>query len=173
MGALLPGLVMAQDPDATYDMMITVGGEASPEVPDNTVSLSVLSEDESTEYGSCLLSIHTKPNGCSLTVPASTTVVAVVDESTLPAGIVPVENPIAYTTPAEGFGMGDITFEFVYAGDDDTGAPEDPVDQLPSTGSGAHDDRMVARSGVMNMSLVAAGLAIVAFISSALTRMRS
>jgi hypothetical protein len=119
-GALLPGHALAQDTGATYDMMATVGGEASPSIPDNTVSLSFLSEDQSTEYANCLLSIQTKPNGCSRDVPASTTIVAMVDESTLPDGIVPVQNPITYTTPAEGTGIGDITFEFVWA---DGGAP--------------------------------------------------
>jgi len=119
-GALLPGHAMAQDTGATYDMMVTVGGEASPSIPDNTVSLSSLSEDQSTEYANCLLSINTKPNGCSREVPASSTVVAMVDESTLPEGIVPVQNPITYMTPAEGSGIGDISFEFVWA---DNGAP--------------------------------------------------
>lgn len=97
-GALLPGHAMAQDTGATYDMMVTVGGEASPSIPDNTVSLSFLSEDQSIEYANCLLSINTKPNGCSREVPASSTVVAMVDESTLPEGIVPVQNPITYMT---------------------------------------------------------------------------
>lgn len=110
-----PGTALAQDDTDPYDLMIGVGGEAAPEIPEQSVSVSVLSDDRSTEYGSCLLSIHTKPNGCSLEVPASTTIVAAVDASTLPDGIVPIENPITYTTPAEREGLGDFTFEFVWA----------------------------------------------------------
>ncbi len=114
--------VAAQEPDPAYDLTIGVTGEAAPDIPSQTVNAIVFNEDETADFGTCQLVTDATPGGCTVDVPPSTTVVVYVDDTALPAGIVPVENPIVYTTPAERTGAGDFTFEFVYA--DDGG--EDP-----------------------------------------------
>lgn len=139
--ALAPSAVSAQDadPDLSYTLAIIPTGEAIPDLPDHTVSITVFNADQSVAYGSCVLSLDTQPAGCSVQVPPETDVIAVLDEDTLPAGVGIVENDIAYTTPAEVTQVGDIWFEFVYVDSGEEPVPPadpGPVDELPSTGSG-------------------------------------
>lgn len=144
-----------EEPVLDYDLQLMLSGDPVGDIPDQTVAVTVLNEDQSVEYGNCLMDLANKPGGCSMNVPANTVVTAVLDASTLPDGIVVLENPLWYTTPAEKTQVGDIWFELAYAdrgdeepGDGDTGEtpetpsePEAPVDQggatqLPTTGSG-------------------------------------
>ncbi|HWV24714.1 MAG TPA: hypothetical protein VNZ58_11040 [Thermomicrobiales bacterium] len=170
-------LAYAGDPAPTYTMQIMPTGDAIGDLPDMTVGVLVLSEDQSIEYGYCTLSMATKPAGCSVDVPASATVVAELDESTLPAGISVTENPVIYTTPAEKTQLGDIWFEFVYTDDGETpdvpespAEPQDPgdVSGLPSTGTGAQS----ASASLGNATIVLASGVMAAILGAGAFLMR-
>lgn len=130
----------AQDTDPDYELDMHLTGEPIAEIADRSVEVTVFNEDQSVEFGSCAFDLVNTPGGCVVDVPSSTTVTALLDESTLPEGVVAVENPLTYTTPAEKTSIGDVVFELAYA--DDSGAPEpdydlqlmlsgDPVGEIP------------------------------------------
>lgn len=163
-----PGAV-AQEPDPAYDLTIGVTGEAATDIPSRTVNAFVVNADQTVDFGSCQLVTDAIPGGCTVNVPPGTTVVVEVDEAALPAGIVPVENPITYTTPAERTGAGDVSFDFVYADTDgEPGPPADPgeVSALPNTGAGRVAARpatsmpMIGASTVVAVSALAGGVIV-------------
>lgn len=164
--AFAPTGALAQDPDParSYSLVLIPTGEAIPDLPDHTVSITVFNEDLSVAYGSCVLSLGTQPAGCSVQVPPETDVVAVLDEDTLPASVGIVENDIAYTTPAEVTQVGDIWFEFVYLDSGEAPTPPaqpDPVDELPSTGSGPMDSGAHVAGYAVAASVIAGAAAII------------
>lgn len=157
---------VAQDTTADYSLDIIPSGDAIADIPDGSVRIAVSSDDGSVDYGACMLSMTTKPSGCSVMVPAETTVTVALDESTLPEGIVVTEATQQYTTPAEKTQVGDVWFEFTWAtdGTDDADAPED-VRELPATGAGPDG---AASNGTL--AAVSGGLAIVALAGGLTTR---
>jgi|GEM_PF-2701973 len=174
-----------EEPVLDYDLQLMLSGDPVGDIPDQSVAVTVFNEDQSVEYDSCLMDLVSKPGGCSVNVPANTVVTAVMDESTLPEGIVVLENPVIYTTPAEKTQIGDIWFELGYAdnGGEDPGdgetpetpsEPEVPVDQggatqLPTTGSGPvpTPDQPVHQV----MVALTSGLALLMGVSSLLVKM--
>lgn len=172
----LPLAGHAQDIDADYEFRMGLTGDPISEIPDRSVAAAVFNEDQTVEFGACTIDLVNKPGGCFITVPASTTVTALLDESTLPEGVVVLENPIVYTTPAEKTGVGDIVFELAYAGNDDEspGEPATPVDpgnvsELPGTGSGPLE---TASSWAMLSIVTASGaMAVILGVGALLSRL--
>jgi hypothetical protein len=166
-GSLAAPAVAAQDAGGDYSLDIIPAGDAIAAIPDGSVRVAVTSADGSVDYGSCMLSMDTKPAGCSVMVPAGTAVTVALDDSTLPEGIGVVEATQQYTTPAEKTQVGDVWFEFTWVtdGDDDAEAPEDDRDvrELPATGAGPTD------AGNRATLAAASGLLAIATLAGALT----
>lgn len=97
------------------------------------------------------------PGGCGIDVPGGSTVVASVDEATLPAGVGVLENPITYDVPATKHMVGDISFTVVYVDAGDPGTPDDDTSgvTLPNTGSGS--GRAAGTAAIVAAAIAASG----------------
>ncbi|MEJ7838648.1 MAG: hypothetical protein WKF81_07515 [Thermomicrobiales bacterium] len=191
--------VAAQDEAAPYDLSVmTRQCEEAPctddtATPIGDVTVFVTSEDGTIDYGSCTTSIEGEPDGCSVPVDAGTTVAVSVDDSTVPEGYGPEENPVIYEVPAERTDVGDVFLSFsplaeevpdeevpeedVPADDtgdaieEDTGDGSTPA-ELPATGSG--NASVFGGSSVsMALGFGSASLLILAFVTIVATRRSS
>jgi hypothetical protein len=104
----------AAQADDPYDLQVNawqcVAADCDDPVNVGGAVVEATSEDGSESYGTCTTPDGGNPNTCDIEVPAGTTVVVTLDESTIPAGFAPVENPIVYDVPAEKTQVGDVSF---------------------------------------------------------------
>jgi hypothetical protein len=107
----------AAQADNPYDLQVNawqcVAADCDDPVNVGGAVVEATSEDGSESYGTCTTPDGGNPNTCDIEVPAGTTVVVTLDESTIPAGFAPVENPIVYDVPAEKTQVGDVSFYLV------------------------------------------------------------
>lgn len=150
----------------------------------------VVMSETGEEYGTCTTVTDVKPGGCSVMVPAGSTVeVAVLTES-IPDGYVALDSPQTYQVPEEKTGVGDVSFYLTLqddtvpddqdtdeeVADDTTGeeAADDPVEgeadatpnasELPSTGSGPSSSTpagLIAAIAIVPMIAAAAGTLLI------------
>jgi hypothetical protein len=160
----LAGSAMAIAPSASaqeadYDLQVIVSiceatscDDVEPELLADA-EVVVMSETGE-EYGTCTTVTDVKPGGCSVMVPAGSTVeVAVLTES-IPDGYVALDSPQTYQVPEEKTAVGDVWLELTLqddtvpddadtdeeaAGDemdDEADADTEAPTELPSTGAG-------------------------------------
>jgi hypothetical protein len=87
-------------------------------IKDDVVEVQVQDAGTGLDYGTCTLNVSGSTGGCTFSVEPNSTVIATLDEATLPTGVSVPRNPVFYNVPAGKTQPGDIVFALELVGDD-------------------------------------------------------
>jgi hypothetical protein len=105
---------MPQPQPHADEYVLQVHATARGHVWDAVVEVRVADAGTGFEYGTCTLSFSTSPGGCAFSAEPNSTVIATLNEATLPEGVDVVRNPVYSIVSAE---KSDISFELEFVDD--------------------------------------------------------